>query len=162
MEPSWEGKSIKNRSKRDMKKELAQCPATKGQGSARDAPRDARDAPGNFQTPPRGGGGTRGYPPPHSLARLNLNASPRGASTKYRTKFQGLDKYLLNAHTPLGGGFWLPGCLVALLGCLRSKNLEIVKKMGIKNLQNGGPNPPDSSPEGAKRGLERPKKRKRR
>ena len=101
MKPSWEEKSIKNRSKRDMKKELARCPAIKGQGGARDAPRDARDAPGNFQTHPRGPGGS----PPHSLARLNLNASPRGASTKYRTKFQGLDKYLLNAHTPLGGGF---------------------------------------------------------
>ena len=57
--------------------------------------------PGELSNPPK----DPGPPPTHSLARLNLNASPRGASTKYRTKFQGLDKYLLNAHTPLGGGF---------------------------------------------------------
>ena len=67
------GKIEKNRSKRDMKKELARCPATKGQGSARDAPRDARDAPGNFQTHPPGEGagggpGPRGTPP-HTASR---------------------------------------------------------------------------------------------
>ena len=33
-------------------------------------------------------------------------------------------------------------------------------KMGTENLQNGGPNPPKSSPEGAKRGPGRPKNRK--
>ena len=74
-----------------------------------------------------------------------------------------------------GCAAWLPGCLAAWLpGCLgqagrakiaekmKSKNLEIVKKMGTENLQNGGPNPPKSSPEGAKRGPGRPKNRKRR
>ena len=70
MGPSWDGKSIKNRSKRDMKKELARCPAIKGQGGAWGAPRDARDAPGNFQTPPKDPGG----PPPHSLARFSSDA----------------------------------------------------------------------------------------
>ena len=42
-------------------------------------------------------------------------------------------------------------------------NLEIVKKMGTKNLQNGGPNPPKSSPEGPKRepGSQNPKKKTR-
>ena len=43
-----------------------------------------------------------------------------------------------------------------------ANNLEIVKNMGTKNLQNGGPNPPKSSPEGAKRRPGRPKNRKRR
>ena len=38
--------------------------------------------------------------------------------------------------------------------------MEIVKKMGTENLQNGGTNRPKSSPEGAKRGPERPKNRK--
>ena len=41
-----------------------------------------------------------------------------------------------------------------------AKILEIVKKMGTKNLQNGSPNRPKSSPEGAKRGPGRPKNRK--
>ena len=35
---------------------------------------------------------------------------------------------------------------------MTSKNLRVVKKMGTENLQNGGPNPPKSSPNGAKRG----------
>ena len=43
-----------------------------------------------------------------------------------------------------------------------SKNLEIVKKMGTKNFQNGGPNPPKSSPEGAKKEPGHPKNRKKR
>ena len=43
-----------------------------------------------------------------------------------------------------------------------AKNLEILKKMGTKKLQNGGPNPPKSSPEGAKRGPGRPENRKKR
>ena len=34
--------------------------------------------------------------------------------------------------------------------------------MGTKNYQNGGPNPPKSSPEGAKRGPGRPENRKKR
>ena len=78
MEPSWEGKSIKNRSKRDMKKELARCPAIKGQGGARDAPRDARDAPGNFH-------------PPHTLARFNDRASRRDARQVPSTRNFGQD-----------------------------------------------------------------------
>ena len=54
IEPSWEGTSKKNRSKRDMKKELARCPAIKGQGGARGAPRDVMDAQGNFEPHPPG------------------------------------------------------------------------------------------------------------
>ena len=60
---------------------------------------------------------------------------------------------------------WLPGCLLACLSGILiawlpgSKNLEIVKQMGTKNLQNGGPNRPKSSPEGAKRGPGHPKNR---
>ena len=41
-----------------------------------------------------------------------------------------------------------------------AKNLEIVQKMGTKNIQNGGPNPPKSSPEGATRGPGRQQKKK--
>ena len=41
-----------------------------------------------------------------------------------------------------------------------AKNLKIVKELGTKNLQNGGPNPPKSSPEGAKKEPGHPENRK--
>ena len=56
---------------------------------------------------------------------------------------------------------WLPGCLgqagrAKIAEKMKSKNIEVVKKMGTKNLQNGDPNPPKSSPEGAKKRPGRP------
>ena len=87
--------------KKGHEKRARAMPRNKGPRRRAGRAQGRQGRPREFSNPPPR---TRGSPP-HSLARLNLNASPRGASTKYRTKFQGLDKYLLNAHTPLGGGF---------------------------------------------------------
>ena len=101
------GEIDKKSIKKGHEKRARAMPRNKGPRIRAGRAQGRQGRPREFSNPPPGGrAGTRPTPSPTSLARLNLNASPRGASTKYRTKFQGLDKYLLNAHTPLGGGFF--------------------------------------------------------